>query len=88
MIMTPAGIRSSPRAKERTPVTSITYWDVEFVERLGTDPRQVTSSLVEQISQLQRQEWSSGTPADWAMEAFALAQRDAYGLLAPPDQGT
>ena len=64
------------------------YWDVEFVERLGTDPRQVTGSLIGQISEEQRHEWSSGTPADWALEAFALARRDAYGLLAPPDQGT
>jgi hypothetical protein len=65
------------------------YWDVEFVERLGTDPRQVAATLIGQISEPQQTEWSSGTPADWAMEAFALAQRDAYGLLPPPgDQGT
>jgi len=61
------------------------YWDVEFVERLGTDPRQVTAILIGQISNPQRQEWSTGTPADWAMEAFALARRDAYGLLPEPD---
>jgi hypothetical protein len=65
------------------------YWDVEFVERLGTDPRQVAATLIGQISEPQQTEWSSGTPADWAMEAFALARRDAYGLLPPPgDQGT
>jgi hypothetical protein len=57
------------------------YWDVEFVERLGTDPRQVAASLIGQISETQRQEWSGGKPADWAMEAFALARSDAYGLL-------
>jgi hypothetical protein len=61
------------------------HWDVEFVERLGTDPRQVAATLIERIWESQRQEWSSGTPADWAMEAFALARRDAYGLLPPPD---
>jgi hypothetical protein len=59
------------------------YWDVEFVERLGTDPRQVAAGLIGQISEVQRKEWSSGTPADWAMEAFALGRRDAYGLLPP-----
>jgi hypothetical protein len=65
------------------------YWDVEFVEGLGTDPRQVAAALIGQISEPQRQAWASGTPADWAMEAFALARRDAYGLLPPPgDQGT
>jgi S1/P1 Nuclease len=65
------------------------YWDVEFVERLGTDPQRVATSLIGEISEPQRQEWSRGTPADWAMEAFALARRDAYGLLPPPgDHGT
>jgi hypothetical protein len=45
--------------------------------------------LIGQIPEAQRQAWASGTPADWAMEAFALAQRDAYGLLPQPaDQGT
>jgi hypothetical protein len=65
------------------------YWDVEFVERLGTDPRQVAATLIGEISEQQRKEWSSGTSADWAMEAFALARRDGYGLLPRPgDQGT
>jgi hypothetical protein len=60
------------------------YWDVEFVERLGTDPRQVAAGLIGQISETQRQNWSGGKPADWAMEAFALARGDAYGLLPQP----
>ena len=65
------------------------YWDVEFVERLGTDPRQVAVTLTGEISEAQRKEWSSGTPADWVMEAFGLAKRDAYGLLPRPgDQST
>jgi hypothetical protein len=65
------------------------YWDVEFVERLGTDPRQVAVTLIGEISEAQRKEWSSGTPADWVMEAFGLAKRDAYGLLPRPgDQST
>jgi hypothetical protein len=65
------------------------YWDVEFVEGLGTDPGQVAATLIERIPEAQRKEWSSGTPSDWAMEAFALARHDAYGLLQRPgDQGT
>jgi S1/P1 Nuclease len=65
------------------------YWDVQFVERPGTDPRQVAATFIRQISEEQRKEWSSGTPADWALEAFALARRDAYGLLrSPGDHGT
>jgi hypothetical protein len=62
------------------------YWDIEFVERLGTDPPQVAANLIGQISEAQRQEWSSGTPADWAMETFALARSDVYGLLPRPDE--
>jgi hypothetical protein len=65
------------------------YWDVEFVERLGTDPRQVAESLIGNISEKQRQEWSSGKSADWALEAFALARDNAYALLpAPSGQST
>jgi hypothetical protein len=65
------------------------YWDVEFVEGLGADPGQVAAALIGRISEQQRREWSSGTPADWALEAFSLARRDAYGLLQQPgDQGT
>ena len=65
------------------------YWDVEFVERLGTDPRQVAAVLIGQISEAQRQAWASGTPDGWSMEAFTLARRDAYGLLPRPgDQST
>jgi S1/P1 Nuclease len=64
------------------------YWDVEFVEGLGAAPGQVAAALIGQISEAQRQGWSSGTPADWAMEAFALARRDAYGLLPLHDHGT
>jgi hypothetical protein len=65
------------------------YWDVEFVEGMGTDPRQVAATLIERIPEAQRKEWSSGTPSDWAMEAFALARRDAYGLLQRAgEQGT
>ena len=36
------------------------YWDIEFVKRLGTDPRRVAASLIEQISKAQLREWSSG----------------------------
>jgi len=54
------------------------------VERLGTDPCQVAASLIGQISETQRQAWSGGKPADWAMEAFALARKDSYGLLPQP----
>jgi pimeloyl-ACP methyl ester carboxylesterase len=60
-----------------------------FIEVVETDPRQVAAALIGQISEQQRKEWSNGTPADWAMEAFGLARRDAFGLLPRAgDQGT
>ena len=68
-------------AARRNPGNLHRYWDFEFVERLGVDPRQVAASLIGQITEQQRQAWSRGTPADWVLEAFALARDDAYGLL-------
>jgi hypothetical protein len=59
-------------------------WDTEFVERLGTDPRQVAATLTAAISDEQRQAWWQGAPMDWAMESFAIARQDAYGLLPEP----
>jgi hypothetical protein len=65
------------------------YWDIGFVEQLGTDPPEVAARLSGQISEAQQQEWVSGKPADWAVETFALARSDAYGLLPlPGGQGT
>jgi hypothetical protein len=60
------------------------FWDVEFVERLGTDPREVAASIVAGISDDQRREWSQGTPAEWVMESFGLSRDHAYGLLPVP----
>ena len=51
-------------------------------------PYPVSAALIGQFSEPQRQERSSGAPADWAMQAFALARHDAYGPLSRPgDQG-
>lgn len=62
------------------------YWDTQFVEQLpgGTDPSAVANGLIAQITDAQRAEWSVGTPADWAQEAFALAKDHAYGMLPQP----
>jgi hypothetical protein len=61
------------------------FWDVEFVERLGTNPRQVAGAIVAGISDEQRRAWSQGTAADWVMETFAVARKDAYGRLPEPN---
>jgi len=60
------------------------YWDTEFVALLGTEPRQVAQTLVRAIPPAQLRNWSRGTAADWALEAFAMARDDAYGQLPPP----
>jgi hypothetical protein len=40
--------------------------------------------LVTAISGEDQQQWSHGTPADWAMETFGLARDHAYGPLPAP----
>jgi hypothetical protein len=60
------------------------FWDSEWVRRLGDDPRQVAGVIVAGISNEQRRAWSQGTAADWVMESFEVARKDAYGRLPEP----
>jgi hypothetical protein len=57
------------------------FWDTEFVERLGRDPKQVATDRLGEMTDARRLEWSQGTAADWAKESFALGRDHAYGLL-------
>jgi hypothetical protein len=57
------------------------FWDIEFVERLGGDPPETALCVIAGISDEQRRGWAHGTPADWAMESFALGRDHAYGAL-------
>jgi len=61
------------------------FWDTEFVDQLGIDARSIASDLIGHISKAQEQDWSQGTPADWAQEAFKIARDDAYGQLPQPN---
>jgi hypothetical protein len=61
------------------------YWDTEFVEQLGPDPRRIAAALVEHISGGDVRAWSRGSPSDWAMESFRVAKDDAYGRLPTPN---
>jgi hypothetical protein len=61
------------------------YWDTAFVERLGRDPTEVAQTLLDGITEDQVQQWSQGTPEDWAAESFSLAHEHAYGMLPEPD---
>ncbi len=59
---------------------------MEFVARVGTDPRQIAATIVAGISDEQRRAWSQGTVSDWVMESFTVTRKDAYGAL--PEPGT
>ena len=63
------------------------FWDTQFVQKLpgGTDPNAVATQLIAQITVAQQQQWISGTPSDWAEEAFQLAHDHSYALLPAPD---
>jgi hypothetical protein len=60
------------------------YWDTEFVAKLGSSDTEIAQRLINGISDTQRAQWSSGAPADWAMESFTAAKDHAYGLLPAP----
>jgi nuclease S1 len=53
-----------------TPDNLHSYWDNHLVQRLGNDPRAVGASLNQQITKAKADEWSKGTPTDWAKESF------------------
>jgi hypothetical protein len=67
------------------PSTLHHYWDVEFVTRLGGGASAVADQLVARITDVERVRWSTGTPADWAMESYAVGKAHAYGLLPAAD---
>lgn len=60
-------------------------WDTPFVTALGPDDASIADTLIAAISDSQRAQWSQGASADWAQEAFLLAQSEAYGKLPAPN---
>jgi len=54
-------------------------WDTQFVDAIARPPSALAQFLLAQITPDQATSWASGTPEDWAWEAFAVAQEDAYG---------
>ena len=57
------------------------YWDTVFVARLGSGASQIARQLIGRIDKSERARWTRGTPAEWAMESFAVAQSHVYGPL-------
>jgi S1/P1 Nuclease len=60
------------------------FWDTQFVALQGKSASTVAKRLITKITQAQRTKWSSGTPADWANETFAVSKVNAYGPLPAP----
>jgi hypothetical protein len=56
-------------------------WDGDVVEALGFDSGRVADSLERSITPAQRKAWASGTPAQWANEAHAIARDQIYPAL-------
>jgi hypothetical protein len=57
------------------------YWDTQFVQALGSDPRTIADMLIGRISPSDQKSWQSGTTADWALESFAVARSIAFRSL-------
>jgi hypothetical protein len=55
------------------------YWDTQFVEGIASSGPALATKLIQGISAADQTSWSAGTPDDWAMEAFKVSQKDAYG---------
>jgi hypothetical protein len=60
------------------------YWDVGVVAALGNSALKIAAALDAEITHEDVQAWTSGNSAGWAMESFALGQRDAYALAMRP----
>lgn len=60
------------------------YWDTEFVNLLGSGESAIAQSLIANITDAQRAQWSAGMADDWAEESFTVAQNHSYGLLPSP----
>lgn len=56
-------------------------WDSEVVQSLGREPEEVADRIERSISAAERQAWTSGSPAQWANEAHAIARDRIYPPL-------
>jgi hypothetical protein len=60
------------------------YWDSDFIDNLGDDPKAIADDLADGVRQSKTYDhMAAGTPADWAKETFAIAKDHAYGKLPP-----
>jgi hypothetical protein len=59
------------------------FWDTQFVQALGTDPRTIANSLIAKITPAEKAGWETGTPEQWALDSYAVSKQVAYGALPP-----
>jgi hypothetical protein len=67
------------QGRKRTSLHRI--WDGEVVEASGRDPEAVAEDIERSLSPAQRKAWASGSPAQWANEAHAIARDEIYPPL-------
>ena len=64
------------------PTNMHAVWDDYMPNAVGHDAEEVARRIGASISAQQRQDWSSGSPVQWANETFRLARREIYGAPA------
>jgi len=76
-----------PRGK--TPVRLSAYWDDILVAEAagGKDPQKAAAQIIAGLTPDDVAKWSSGTPAEWAQESYAVAKAVAYAFPATPAEG-
>jgi hypothetical protein len=68
--------------ESKTPVRLSTYWDDTLVvEAVGKDPAAAAAAIVASLSPADVRKWSSGTPADWALESHRVAKEITYSFV-------
>jgi hypothetical protein len=60
------------------------FWDTQFVALQGKSATTVANTLIGKITDAKRQQWSTGTPNDWAIETYSVSKVNAYGPLPAP----
>jgi S1/P1 Nuclease len=65
----------------KTPVRLSAYWDDTLVvEAAGKDPAKAAVLIVAGLTPADKEKWSGGTPADWALEAYNVAKEVTYSF--------
>jgi len=60
------------------------YWDVGAVTALGSSAPEIAAHLDADITKEDLSSWTRGDARTWALESFALGQKDAYALAERP----